>query len=527
MQPDKSIEILIKTILDAQGGELTIRQQREIQKAIKQTGDTSELTVRQMREMERAAQKAGGETLAFWQKIQPQSTAGARGSNFTSMAQYGAPIGPQVTPPPVIPPSGSHGLNLNSTAMRRHFGAVAGQVLGMPGMGMMMAGGGMVAGIGAAVLALERMVTLFGELGDTARQIEDIGRSYTSLGDQVKSVESYQRSLNRETEIFQLQLFQIQREVFNTANMVQQLNDLREHEAGLQIRLHDQEMAKRREAMMLATVGNPFGRIQGAGELDKEAARIAIENEIKAEERKQQLIADRKRMAEDEKKKSSEEKQTAEAALATQRKTTQEVTLTQGNAAKSAQTLYEQYDKLRVALEKIQEGRFDAFPAFMKASGALGLAGEDVTGDISLLQQTSQFGMYAGRAMAGGRLATVRQRMQTLSGQVLSSGENIEAQTAQQKLIEDALAAAKGRISKSTEQIEEANRDLPAQEERLRILREVLEKVMREQFQGIDTRTLRETIEQSPVNIPASAGGASTQGVEMRLDRLIAIMEAA
>lgn len=72
-------------------------------------------------------------------------------------SQYAQPIGPQ-QPAPAQPSSMVDEFSSQNYNIKRHWGAVAGSLMGMPGMGMMVATGGTAAAVGVSLLALEKAV---------------------------------------------------------------------------------------------------------------------------------------------------------------------------------------------------------------------------------------------------------------------------------------------------------------------------------------------------------------------------------
>src|SRR5688572_3353470 len=81
---DHVLRVAIETTLKGEAGELSIRQQRELKKALDDVNRGAELTVRQMRTLEAAAKASGGQAAELFKQISPQSD---RGANFVPNAE--------------------------------------------------------------------------------------------------------------------------------------------------------------------------------------------------------------------------------------------------------------------------------------------------------------------------------------------------------------------------------------------------------------------------------------------------------
>jgi hypothetical protein len=405
----------------------------------------------------------------------------------TATPGHGAPIGPQMQPPltPEAQAAAERQRKLkeirdkkrreaedaelsgddhsNPSVLRRHFGAVAGQALGMPGLGMVMGAGGMVAGIGAAILALERMISTLREMGELGGKIEGLGQTFATIGDHTRNAASYQRELNREMELFKIQVSFIERQVFSTQAIIGQIGQIRDHEAELRARVEDVNLARERENILLNNRLNIMEQIRQVAELDQRQAAIAIEREIAAEERRVQLAKDKQEEAARVKKSTEESLPGLTGNAANKLADANKTKLEQGTAAAISKEVYEEYERKRLALEKIAQGRQSGYAAFGKSTGALALAGEHVSlDDAAIAAQMLSNPLRipdAVKASARRELERTRARQGQLSGGVLSNEENIAAKDAQAREAAARLDEAKKRVATEEQNIQQGKQE--------------------------------------------------------------------
>jgi len=195
----------------------------------------------------------------------------------------------------------------SSYAVRRHFGAVAGQVLGMPGLGMMAAVGGMAAGIGVVVLALEKVIGLFKEWNAKIEAVVDNQRAFDMVGERIDSLANKQRQLARENQTFALSYAQIERQVHTVSAAITHLTSQQEIAITFEKRLADAQLQATLARIALDNRFSPIQRI-AAEQAAKEAAFIADQDrERRSNEEKIALKKLEADMAEERKKRFTDE----------------------------------------------------------------------------------------------------------------------------------------------------------------------------------------------------------------------------
>jgi hypothetical protein len=550
MPPDQSIEVLIKTVLDGKDGALSIKQQKDLAEAIRKTGDVSTLSVRQFNELERAAKRAGAAAAEAFEKLNSNST-GKRGGSYSPLASgYDAPIGPSAydfyqqqaeaqrrvndkanaarrgkgKPPRADGEEDGHGLGHN---MRRHWGAVAGQALGMPGLGMAVSAGGVAAMLGGAVIILEKMVRFTNEWIASARRFAEIGHMYAVVGDYIKSAAANQRSLNRETALFELGLAAVDRNARNVATTMEHIGTLRETEARWRIEIEDRGRALEHENILLQTRFNALERLRRLAEFDKDTARITAARQAEDEQRKIDLLNEQIRLAQ---KRGATAKEWAEIDKQVIAAETHDVAVQaeDANVAKAtAKARYDAYEKQRLALEFLKSGSFSARGDYMDSVSGLEQAGEKGTlnSKVMFAQLYSQLNMGA---LAVGhvtpmlndaieaRLKEVRGKQKELSGLGLAADGNVEAAGQPLKAAQEKLEENKTAIREAREAAAKARVDLQTLEKEKQLREQSAPESLRQQGLEIDTRTKREILESiQPQNISVPGGGVNVGNAEL------------
>ena len=276
--PDQTVQILLKTVADLKEGDLTIRQQHELHRAIEATGRGAELTVRQMRTLEQAAAR-----------VQLQRSQAA------DLAARNNP--PPVIPPPKLPPVEEEKKH-NNKAMIRHFGAVAGQVLGIPGLGMLAAAGGMAAGIGVTISLLEKGVRLLGQWNDKIQEFLHHGRSFETFELRVDSLSLRMQALHQHNQEVAQSMGFITREVNSVSAAVAQHSELLQTQLAFEQRLDDARTRFTLSRVRLANLFNPLERIRQEGEAEEAAYRRRLDRERQAERNKITELTLQQRLAE-------------------------------------------------------------------------------------------------------------------------------------------------------------------------------------------------------------------------------------
>ncbi len=218
---------------------------RLIIKSIYQGGDTKVALgdLRLLVEAHRAGNIEASKTLDYIRQSKSLQGAGSNtGAGLATSANlpYSGPL------PPIIGGGGdgggggSGGGGGGGYAMRRHFGAIAGQVLGLPGLGMAAAVGGIAGVIGGVVIGLEKVVRLFKEWYAMSTQLRDIAMQYATIGDKVANASEHQRDLNRQQELFNQSLSHVRETVRSTTAQIAQMQQIQEKGAQYAI---DQENA--------------------------------------------------------------------------------------------------------------------------------------------------------------------------------------------------------------------------------------------------------------------------------------------
>lgn len=280
---DQSLQILIKTIADLKDGDLTIKQQKELEQAIKATGAGAELTVRQMRTLEQAAAKVKAPAAG----ISPEQSAAGRVASSSA-----------VKPPKIPAPEPPEEEKQHSgTTMRRHFGAVAGQLLGMPGLGMLAAAGGLTAGIGIAVSLMEKAGRVALAWNAAIQEVLATSRGFETYEQRVDSLSLRTQNLRQHNDGVALSLGQIERQVNNTANAVSHYLDLLQTQSTFGARVEDAQLKAALARINLEQRFNPAERIRQTEAAEEAAYQRRMAREKQEEQNKLAAFALQEKLA--------------------------------------------------------------------------------------------------------------------------------------------------------------------------------------------------------------------------------------
>jgi hypothetical protein len=333
--------------------------------------------------------------------------------------------------------------------------------------------------------------------------------------------------LNRETELFHVGLANVERQVYSTAAAMAHMNELREQEAGLNIRKEDALLLAERERVLLDNRLNILTKIQKLGEIDAEIAERTLKREIDQQERKIAILEETERRAGKRQEQETKDAEAIKKGIAQEREKTAVVKEEQGIIDRTAQARYELYDKERIALEKITEGRIAGQKDFMLSVGQRMFSGEPIgASDTGLSVEISRSPLYVtdeAKRIAAGRLGEVRRIQQQLAAQRFRAGEAVSEAEQPGKILEKERQFSEGQVLTAEQDIKKAQQDLETERAKLERLKNATVPVLDAQKDAIRTRTLREQLDSvQPQNISVPGGGVGTGNKELldKLDRL-------
>lgn len=265
---DQTLQILIETLAKGNGGEMTIREQKALKQILDQVRDSTEMTVREMRVLEKAARAAGSESYEAFRKANGGGSGGGGGS------------------PPAPPAPSSQGGGGTGSAMRRHFGAIGGQILGMPGMGMMMGVGGAAAAIGGIVLVLEKVISKFNEWNESISQTVRHSMEFDLMGTRVATLGTLTRQVSEHNKDLALSYSQVERNIRTVSAEIAHLSEIQTLQLKKQQDLDDALLEKQKARIDLATRFNPIARIEQTeaaerAHFDRQMERLRAELELR------------------------------------------------------------------------------------------------------------------------------------------------------------------------------------------------------------------------------------------------------
>lgn len=493
--PDQTVQILLKTVADLKDGELTIRQQRELQKAIEATGRGAELTMRQTRALEQAAAR-----------VQTQRSQAADEAARKS-------------PPPIIPPEEDkkHG----SKAMIRHFGAVAGQALGMPGLGMLAAAGGMAAGIGVTISLLEKGVRLLGQWNDKIQQFVAHGRSFETFELRVDSLSLRMQALRQHNQEVAQSMSFITREVNSVAAAVAQHSDLLQTQLAFEQRLDDARTRFTLSRVRLANLFNPLERIRQESEAEEAAYRRRLDRERQAERNKIAELTLQQRLAEQRQAIAEAEVNMAQATLPQKEHQADLAADELANTVKQTEARHEQLEEERKFVKQMADGSLVpgfGLKGYMAARAGMigtdGFSGLDKT--IASTGQTGVVGLGLGSVPSGiqeaakRRLAEIDKETQGLADKRNVAKAKARAMAAEVNILTKGQSFSEEEARASEKSRQEAERDLEQQRRKMGLnesLRSQEENATRDAMRNEMRLQQLQTL--PPANLAPTGGGAA------------------
>lgn len=268
--PDQTLQLLIETIYKGDGTKATLADLRRL---VQETN---------------AGSKEAAAALDHWRatygKLRNEMAAGfgntGRGLASSPNLPYGGPI------PPVIPQAEQSGGAGLSHAMRRHIGAVAGQVLGLPGLGVAVATGGVVGAAAAAVVALEKVLRVVVNIGEAWNKIyQDLAasnRAYDNIAQRIDTIGGLQQKMSIQNQAIALQHAQIERHVNNVATAIAHRMQMDETANAFEERADQARTARLLSEAQLRNRFNPIGLIRETNAIEEQhfARRMQREREL-------------------------------------------------------------------------------------------------------------------------------------------------------------------------------------------------------------------------------------------------------
>ncbi len=208
-------------------------------------------------------------------QITKSTTAATAATQQLTQAQAAQVQAAQAKPPVIHEEEEGH----NPAAMRRHFGAVAGQLLGMPGLGMLTAAGGAMAGIGVAIAAAEKASSAFKAWTDSIDELAQHSRAFDLIEHSVDSVEHRTRALVLHNRELAASFADIERQVKTVSIAVQQYLELQQVQINYAQRLDDAETARELARIAFEQRFNPIERIRLTEAAEEAAMRRKMDRE--------------------------------------------------------------------------------------------------------------------------------------------------------------------------------------------------------------------------------------------------------
>lgn len=507
---DQSIEVMIKTVADLKAGDLTIRQQRELQKAIEATGRGADLTMRQLRSLEQAAARV--------QSQRSQAADAAARQNP-----------PPIIPPPLLPTeaAGAKTTAHGGRAMVRHFGAVAGQIAGMPGLGMLAAAGGMAAGIGVTIGLLEKGVRLLGQWNDKIQEFIHHGRSFETFEMRVDSLSLRMQALRQHNQEVAQSMGFIEREVNSVAAAVSRHSELLQTQLQFEQRLDDARTRFTLSRIRLANLWNPLDRIRQESEAEEAAYRRRLERERQQERNKVRELELQMRLADQRQTIAAAEVSMAQATLPQKQ---HEADLAADAADATREETKARHEKLEAERTFVKQMASGSLVPGFGLKGYMGARADMIPTDgFSELDKTIASGGQTGaialglgnvppgiQAAARRRLAQIDKEERGLADKRNSATALARAKSAEAGLLERQQQFSEGEARASEKERQEAERDLQGQR-----LKMSLQESLRSQEEGATREALRnemkiQQLQSLPgASLPPSGGGAAVGSNEM------------
>lgn len=357
--PDQTLQILIESLKKGDGGKLTIEEQKQVAAQLEATA--------------KAAEKSADRQVEAQKRISAEQR---RTNEQANAAQKGQGV-PPVVPPrarqtPQNPPS-EEGGHSNANA-RRHWGAVAGQILNLPGAGMLLAAGGMTAGLGAAIMLIEKIVDKFNAWKEAIDETAAAWRKVETAGQFIDSMAIRQQKLNHHTEQFHLTLAQIQRQLHTTQAQVKLFQDEEETLSAFEARRDEARFARMRAEVELQQRLNPVSRIQQLEAIEEQAYQRRISREEHLEQVQLRSIELQQRLSEIRAAHYSREAEGVKAGLKPLEEAADKADYEKTAVEAATDKAFERIEKLRAVAQRMVEGRA-AYGDYRDASNLV-LSGE-------------------------------------------------------------------------------------------------------------------------------------------------------
>jgi len=247
-------DILIRTILDATGGDLTIRQQKQIKDAISGVDGVAGLTVRQMRQLEAASKSAGGAALDAFKKIAP--TATGPGPGFVSPVSAAAKVTEALDQSaPAAREAGGRigqeaGEGMSHTLehhLKTHLANMIGATVGASGLGRLAAigVGGAMAAVGFAIA--EKLKETTAHYFEQIDLMEEKMREFQNVADTLDPFAVTRDHLDQDTNAFMRSLSEIDRNAKTVNKTFAEMNELLLLRQKIAEEISDKELEKQIE----------------------------------------------------------------------------------------------------------------------------------------------------------------------------------------------------------------------------------------------------------------------------------------
>jgi hypothetical protein len=199
--------------------------------------------------------------------------------------------------PPDSPNDPSNKGGDSSYAARRHFGAVAGQILGLPGLGMAAAIGGITAAAGVAAIALHKLVTITQEWNEKINAMAEANRLFETAAQRADTLANQVRRVADHNKDLALTYAQIERQVRTTSAAVSHYMELQQAQLAFEQRLDEASVERMSRENDIRNRFNPIARIKEQEAIEEAAHRRRIEREREAERNAQRALELQKELA--------------------------------------------------------------------------------------------------------------------------------------------------------------------------------------------------------------------------------------
>lgn len=512
---DETIEILIKTIASGDGAKVSAQDYERLAAATGRSTEELKKYAEQVRRTEQLRSQLRSDAVASGRDYDPASIAASR----ASIIRYEAALRQSIRPasmrdapaytgpiPPIIeeyfegggggappkPPGGGMGYG-----MRRHYGAVAGQILGMPGLGTAVAVGGIAGGLGAAIIAMEKLIRYFSEWQEKIDRIRNAASLWDEVKNKVQSVGEVQRDLNREQELFNKSLSHVYETVRSTTAQMVQLQAIQERSAKFAIDQENAEFALERVNIMLRNRMNILGQIHELAQLDERIAERTIQREAEAEDRRIARLKKELGFAQERFDVNSKRLEEDQQILKSNRVAAQEEKANQEQTIDIFQTRYDAYEKLKKSALGGMSGRFEAHTFYAAKAGLLAL-GENLPSNLSSMPYDEIYKFALGKR-------------REIAGLKFFAEEKIREKEQAAKLTEEDMAFRRSQMRTAETDEERAGMELETAEEERRIRQESAPSILQRRIESIqETEKLQKfNAIQGGGSIPGSGGSAS------------------